>query len=204
MKKINSFVFTVIIFFMPSIHGMEQANKEETDYPTIFMNDLTPQEKIFLELLTIHQQQATDEEVINFNDDPNNNLKHQQKENTTQNQQNYKEQPICSQYNKTFSNTNNLKQHIANVHSNKTYQLARCPYPDCNRIYSLQTLNAHIKKHDKKYNCSYCEKKFYAEKALIIHNRIHTGEKISCTYNNCTSTFISKNSLNRHIKTFHQ
>jgi len=110
---------------------------------------------------------------------------------------------ICIHCNEKFDSQNLIEKHIANQH--KTLNTFICPYPNCGKKFTLENyLRNHTQRHNKKYNCSYCEKKFSTERELIAHERTHTGEKIPCTYDGCDKTFVSKSNLSRHIKNYHK
>lgn len=57
----------------------------------------------------------------------------------------------------------------------------------------------------KMYQCSYpaCLKMFREKNYLIVHMRIHTGERpFSCTYKDCTKSFLTTGNLKSHLN-FH-
>ncbi|XP_057629756.1 zinc finger protein 597 isoform X1 [Chionomys nivalis] len=74
--------------------------------------------------------------------------------------------------------------------------------PDCDQSFSDNTyLVLHQKIHsgEKKYKCSTCEKTFSHRANLRTHKRIHTGEKpYKCT--KCAASFRQQSHLSRHMK----
>ncbi|RXG62243.1 Zinc finger protein Xfin [Armadillidium vulgare] len=75
----------------------------------------------------------------------------------------------------------------------------QCPYCD----YSSNVGND-VKRHimckhsnEKRFQCTFCQKKFSIKPHLVVHMRIHTGEKpYKCSV--CFKTFCQKSALNRH------
>lgn len=74
---------------------------------------------------------------------------------------------------------------------------------ECHKCYSLKgTLMKHIQvKHTKvrktRFICEHCGKEFYAKSNIIVHLRIHTGEKPhACPF--CEEKFAQASSLIRH------
>lgn len=54
---------------------------------------------------------------------------------------------------------------------------------------------------NRRFVCAICNKGFYARTHLVVHMRIHTGERpFKCTYQNCDKSFKEKSKLNRHMK----
>lgn len=54
------------------------------------------------------------------------------------------------------------------------------------------------------YKCDTCHKSFFNEIKLKDHVKIHIENRlISCSYENCNRTYLSKYSLNQHVKTKH-
>lgn len=54
------------------------------------------------------------------------------------------------------------------------------------------------------FACETCGFYFTKPKCLVVHRRLHTGEKLrSCTSTNCTEKFISKKLLDKHVLAVH-
>ncbi len=76
----------------------------------------------------------------------------------------------------------------------------------CQKGYFLESqLKQHLRYHKMlsrgpQHTCSVCERKFYERKDLRAHLRAHVGIKpFRC--NKCKKTFVSMNTLTRHVKT---
>jgi len=136
---------------------------------------------------------------------------------------------ICGFYN--YSEIN-LKLHTVQIHmkGTKEYECQHCPYKSTNistfsahvRNHSTtasfvceecgkecptpQSLSTHRRSHmptsSFAYSCSYCSKRFPHVSLLLIHERVHTGEKpFQC--NDCGQCFGSQSSLIKHNRNIH-
>uniref|UniRef100_A0A3P8TPJ7 C2H2-type domain-containing protein n=1 Tax=Amphiprion percula TaxID=161767 RepID=A0A3P8TPJ7_AMPPE len=74
-----------------------------------------------------------------------------------------------------------------------------CEY--CGKIFEdVATLKTHIKTHIPIYHCDKCDKKYSSKAALIVHQRIHTGElPYLCLH--CGRGLRSSNMLQLHVRT---
>ena len=113
----------------------------------------------------------------------------------------------CKYCSKIFTKKSALERHEM-IHSAETpFKCTTCD-KNFNRRDNLKSHEQlHIKKKTlisksneiKKLQCYYCKKYFAKNSKLIIHERIHTGEKpYQC--NSCDKCFISPSGLNRHEK----
>ncbi|XP_066151555.1 zinc finger protein 19-like [Euwallacea fornicatus] len=147
--------------------------------------------------------------------------------------------PICG---KLFKARQNYNSHMTTVHrkTDKPDKIS-CLCPDCGRVINgtRQNFVAHRRYHHsdkaqvkKRFTCDLCPRKFYREKNLIIHQRIHKGEKgyvceicpdksytqigglilhrrkvhlkkPTCTCNYCGKQFYEKHYLETHIRQWH-
>ncbi|KAF2353541.1 Zinc finger C2H2-type [Trinorchestia longiramus] len=75
-----------------------------------------------------------------------------------------------------------LKMHISQMHPD---------FPGANQLTS-----------EKKWACQYCNKKFSTKAYLIVHHKIHSGEKpFKC--DKCSYTAVSKDSVKKHVERSH-
>ena len=58
--------------------------------------------------------------------------------------------------------------------------------------------------HKEVFSCEICNKQFNERYALTRHLKIHTGERLTCTYENCNRTYTNKCNLKAHIRTDHE
>ncbi|XP_054165651.1 zinc finger protein GLI2-like [Oppia nitens] len=87
-----------------------------------------------------------------------------------------------------------------------------CDYHSCDKIYKswfqLQRHRSqHYKVQNKPYLCDWkgCSNQFKKLKNLIIHRRLHTGERpFKCDYENCNKGFRAAHSLSSHRRTHNE
>ncbi|KAB7501644.1 Zinc finger protein [Armadillidium nasatum] len=75
----------------------------------------------------------------------------------------------------------------------------QCPYCDYSSNVGNDVKRHILCKHsnEKRFQCTFCQKKFSIKPHLVVHMRIHTGEKpYKCSI--CFKTFCQKSALNRH------
>ncbi|XP_035813131.2 uncharacterized protein LOC111581860 isoform X1 [Amphiprion ocellaris] len=74
-----------------------------------------------------------------------------------------------------------------------------CEY--CGKVFKdVATLKTHIKTHIPIYHCDKCDKKYSSKAALIVHQRIHTGE-LPYLCSHCGRGFRSSHMLQLHVRT---
>lgn len=80
------------------------------------------------------------------------------------------------------------------VENNNEYQ---------NEVYTtpVQNKQNHVFAVPKIYNCMYCEKRFYTQKAIRKHQLNHAKQQLRCT--SCGMRSHNIGNLHRHCKYFH-
>ncbi len=132
----------------------------------------------------------------------------------------HNKQHSCSQCNKKFSKSNLLEQHRVNVHelnrrpgrpcgskNKKTatqvsyYDKVQCEHCDF-QSPKFRSMKAHYQRHheEKKFECSFCLKKFGLLKDLKQHVRFHT-DRFPCDV--CGKVLKSKYAMQLHKKRIH-
>ena len=104
----------------------------------------------------------------------------------------------CNQCEKVFSQKGNLKLHLRAHNSEKPFKCNQC-----DQAFSHSSnLKSHNKAHNnqKPFKCDQCEKAFTQKNNLNIHFRTHTGIK-SYKCNQCDQAFNQPQNLKRHLKT---
>ncbi|XP_037399266.1 zinc finger protein ZFAT-like [Pygocentrus nattereri] len=106
----------------------------------------------------------------------------------------------CIHCGKTFADLSHCKSHEKTHAGEGPY---RCP--QCGVSFTfLHSFQNHQKEHSrepsaalKPYQCSYCSKQFATKATLIIHSRIHTGERpYQCCF--CDQAFTRSDRLKEH------
>ena len=83
-----------------------------------------------------------------------------------------------------------MDRHIKNVHE-------KIPCTECGRLIGVGKITVHLKKHEKRFKCDICDKRFGTKEFLKEHKNIHTGEKpYVCKF--CSYRFSSFGTLRMH------
>ncbi|XP_033218126.1 uncharacterized protein LOC117173596 [Belonocnema kinseyi] len=108
----------------------------------------------------------------------------------------------CERCDKYFSRSYHLNRHkLQSGCHGKIQNTFSCQV--CKKVFTRKdNLREHVRSHmgkpqRQKKRCSHCPKEFYTAQQLVVHERMHTGEKpIQCDL--CTKTFNSTLAMKKH------
>ncbi|XP_050516871.1 zinc finger protein 850-like [Diabrotica virgifera virgifera] len=104
----------------------------------------------------------------------------------------------CNECNVTFAYKKNLDEHNRHLHLNLSEERICCNV--CGKLVTKKNLHYHERIHKAgNYVCSVCGKIFVKKEGLILHTRVHTGEKpYQCEI--CGKAFPQKSTYNNHMR----
>lgn len=111
----------------------------------------------------------------------------------------------CDQCGKKFYRQSTIEAHM-DRHMNVIHN---CPHEGCTRRFQFRSsLKNHIKHHHSdvyEFVCEWCAMKFKAKYQLQDHiTTKHQGHRFKCTYEGCTSEYLSNTALKYHIEAAHE
>ncbi|ALC45743.1 CG18764, partial [Drosophila busckii] len=103
---------------------------------------------------------------------------------------------VCEVCGRYFNDQSNFKLHMLRHTGIKNYDCSQCD----KLFYTEHLLQLHERiahQGERPYSCKYCSKTFQSSTSRVIHERLHTNERpYSCEF--CDKTFFSGSALNRH------
>lgn len=108
----------------------------------------------------------------------------------------------CSSCSLTFTSSRRLGQHVKNCHEDqeRRYQCKICD-KKFKRKEHLKSHETHAHSDARPYVCQVCGKSYKGRGSLSLHQRSHTGERVTCEV--CGRIFRDPGDLKKHKKVVH-